>query len=65
MGKENIEANNLLTVTGSITNNAGTSGLIFQMLLNSLSYHNSDNVLATVQRFISGAKEDWHFSSPF
>jgi hypothetical protein len=28
--------------------------------------HNSDNVLATVQRFISGAKEDWHFlSSPF
>jgi hypothetical protein len=37
------------------------------MLLNSLSLiHNSDNVLATVQRFISGAKEDWHFlSSPF
>jgi hypothetical protein len=34
------------------------------MLLASL-IHNSDNVLATVQRFISGAKEDWHFlSSP-
>ena len=60
-----VEASNTLTVTGSIINNGGTAGLVLKS--NSAGTaslnHNSDNVPATMQRYISGNKEDWHFLS--
>ncbi|MEI6682306.1 MAG: hypothetical protein WCO44_06745 [Bacteroidota bacterium] len=55
-----------LTVTGTLTNNAGTAGLL--LLSDSTGtaslLHNNANVPATVQRYISGSKEAWHFLSP-
>ncbi|MCX6268443.1 MAG: hypothetical protein NTW16_13960 [Bacteroidetes bacterium] len=56
-----------LNVVGSITNNAGASGLVLQS--NSAGtaslLHHTDNVSATVQRYFSGTTEAWHFlSSP-
>jgi len=56
-----------LTVSGSITNNNGTSGLVLQSDATGTAslMNNSNNVPATVQRYIPGAAEAWHFiSSP-
>lgn len=56
-----------LTVTSVISNLAGNSGLILQSDSSGTAslIHHSDNVSATVERYISGAAEDWHFlSSP-
>ncbi len=56
-----------LDVLGAIVNNAGTSGLVINSTADSTGslIHYTDNVPATVKRYISGAAEDWHFlSSP-
>ena len=62
-----IEAGKTLTVSGTTSNSAGNAGLVLQSTNSSTAslIHNSDNVPATVQRYISGDAEDWHFlSSP-
>lgn len=56
-----------LTVSGSIINNAGNSGFVFHSDASGTAslIHNTDNISATVERYISGSAEDWHFlSSP-
>jgi len=56
-----------LEVNGTITNSAGTSGFVLQSDATGTAslIHNTNSVPATVQRYISGAAEDWHFlSSP-
>lgn len=60
-----IDPANTLTVTGSINNNGGTAGLVLKSSSAGTASlnHNSDNVPATMQRYISGNKEDWHFLS--
>ncbi|WP_366186375.1 ice-binding family protein [Flavobacterium ovatum] len=60
-----IQAAKSLTVSGSITNNSNTSGLVLKSTATGTAslIHYSDNVSATVQRYISGVKEAWHFLS--
>ncbi|MFL3661353.1 MAG: hypothetical protein ACI6PN_06340 [Polaribacter sp.] len=60
-----IEAAKNLTVTGTISNFGGTSGLILKSNNTGTAslIHNSSDLLGTVQRYISGAPEDWHFLS--
>jgi hypothetical protein len=56
-----------LTAMGTISNNAGTAGLILKSDASGTAslLHNSNDVPATVQRYISGPVEGWHFlSSP-
>jgi hypothetical protein len=56
-----------LTAMGTISNNAGASGLVLKSDATGTAslLHNSNNVPATVQRYISGPTEGWHFlSSP-
>jgi len=62
-----ISAGKQVIVAGTITNNAGSDGLVLQS--NSLGtaslIHNTNNVAATVNRYITGNAEAWHFvSSP-
>ncbi|MCO5266737.1 MAG: T9SS type A sorting domain-containing protein, partial [Lentimicrobium sp.] len=56
-----------LTVNGTLTNNAGTGGLLLQSdgaATGSLIHHTA-NVPATVQLYLTGAAEAWHLlSSP-
>jgi hypothetical protein len=54
-----------LLVGGTLTNSAGTSGFIIKSNATGTAalIHNTDNVPATVQRYISGSSEDWHFLS--
>ncbi|EAR12641.1 hypothetical protein PI23P_08445 [Polaribacter irgensii 23-P] len=63
--KFKIEAAKSLTVTGTISNLGGTNGLI--LISNSSGMasliHNTQNVPATVQRYISGAPEAYQFLS--
>ena len=56
-GVLNIEPDQSLTLTGTITNNAGTSGLILKSDASGTGslIHNTANVNATVQRYISGS----------
>jgi hypothetical protein len=67
-GKKLIEApGKRLTVTGPLTNNAGSTGLILKSANegNASLIHNSNNVPATVECYISSPAEAWHFlSSP-
>ncbi|UQD57336.1 GEVED domain-containing protein [Flavobacterium sp. K5-23] len=56
-----------LTALGTITNNSDAAGFVLRSDATGTAslIHNSNNVVATVQRYIKGAKEDWHFlSSP-
>ena len=56
-----------LTALGTISNNGGASGLILKSnaIGTASLIHNTDNVPATVERYISGPTEGWHFlSSP-
>jgi len=58
-----------LTVNGvgAIVNNAGNGGLVLKSTIAGTAslIHDTNNVPATVERYISGAAEDWHFlSSP-
>ncbi|MBG0781454.1 MAG: T9SS type A sorting domain-containing protein [Bacteroidales bacterium] len=61
-----IEPGKSLTVTGNLTNNAGATGLVIKSDVNGTGSlkHNSDNVVATVQRYMSES-ETWRLvSSP-
>lgn len=56
-----------LLISGTIVNNGGTGGLILQSDAYGTAslIHNTDNVQATVNRYISGGTESWHLlSSP-
>ena len=56
-----------LTALGTISNNGGASGLILKSnaVGTASLIHNTANVQATVERYISGPTEGWHFlSSP-
>jgi hypothetical protein len=62
-----LSAGKLLTVSGTLVNNAGAAGLILQSDATGTGtlLHNSDNVPATVNRYITGSAENWHLiSSP-
>ncbi|MFT7396166.1 MAG: hypothetical protein ACI96G_000914, partial [Flavobacterium sp.] len=63
--KLSVSSLNQLTVLGTISNNGGASGLVLKSDTNGTAslLHNSDNVPATVQRYISGPIEGWHFMS--
>ena len=60
-----IAAGKTLTVNGIITNSAGNTGFVLQSNAAGTAslLHNTNNVPATVQRYISGTVEDWHFLS--
>ena len=56
-----------LTVLGTLTNNAGETGFVLQSDERGTAslLHNTDNVPVTVERYIKGSSEAWHFlSSP-
>lgn len=56
-----------LTVSGLLTNNSGASGFVLKSDSTGTAslVHNTNNVPATVERFISGNAKEWHFlSSP-
>ncbi|MFN8134769.1 MAG: hypothetical protein U0Z17_05955 [Bacteroidales bacterium] len=56
-----------LTVTNELGNNSGVSGLVIKSDATGTGSlkHNTANVPATVERYISGATEAWHLlSSP-
>lgn len=62
-----IGASGALTVNGALTNNTGNSGLV--LLSDSTGtaslIHTTTNVQATMQRYIDGLPQAWHFlSSP-
>ncbi len=62
-----IEAGKTLTVSGSTSNTAGNAGLVLESNATGTAslMHNTADVPATVQRYISGFPEDWHLiSSP-
>lgn len=61
-----ISASKNLTVTSVTSNLAGNDGLVLQSNSSGTAsiIHNSDDVPATVERYISGAAENWHFLSP-
>lgn len=62
-----MPASSKLSVSGTIDNNAGTTGLYLQSDATGTAslIHNNDNVDASVERYISGPAEAWHFlSSP-
>ncbi|MCX6229266.1 MAG: hypothetical protein NTV75_08870 [Bacteroidia bacterium] len=62
-----ITRSSALAVSGTLTNSAGNGGLVLQSDATSTAslIHSSADVPATVQRYISGAAEAWHFlSSP-
>jgi hypothetical protein len=60
-----IEAAKNLTVTGAIANYGGNSGLVLKSNTSGTAslIHNTIDVPVTVQRYISGVAEDWHFLS--
>ncbi len=60
-----IPADNTLTVSGTLINNAGESGLVIQSDMNGTGslLHDSDGVDATVRQYLSD--DSWHYvSSP-
>lgn len=62
-----IAAGKKLSVAGTITNDSGSDGLVLNSDGTGTAslIHNTENVPATVERYISGAAEAWHFlSSP-
>jgi hypothetical protein len=60
-----IEADKNLTVTGTIDNYGGTSGFILKSNSSGTAslLHDTPDVPVTVQRYITGVAEDWHFLS--
>lgn len=66
-GIKSIQPNGQVTVNGTLTNNAGNSGFVLKSDATGTAslIHNTNNVPATVERYISGTAEAWHFlSSP-
>jgi hypothetical protein len=65
--KLEVAAGKQLTVSGTITNNGGAAGLVLNSDASGTAslMHEDDNVPATMQRYIGGDVENWHFlSSP-
>ena len=63
----NVGAAKTLSVNGAIVNSVGTAGFVLKSTTDGTAslIHNTNNVPATVERYISGAAEAWHFlSSP-
>jgi len=60
-----VAAGKALTVSGSITNSAGNAGFILKSDATGTAslMHSTNNVPATVQRYINGNAEAWHFLS--
>ncbi len=60
-----IASGKTLNVGGTIDNAAGNAGFVLSSDVNGTAalLHNTNNVPATVQRYISGAVEAWHFLS--
>jgi hypothetical protein len=60
-----IEANKNITVTGTIDNYGGTSGFILKSNSSGTAslLHDTPDVPVTLQRYITGIAEDWHFLS--
>ena len=60
-----LAAAKALTATGTITNNAGNGGFVLNSDATGTAslLHNSNSVPATVNRYLSGSAEDWHFLS--
>lgn len=63
--KFTIDPTKALTVNGTLTNNAGIPGFVLKSDASGTAslLHNTNNVPATVERYISGAFEAWHFLS--
>lgn len=62
-----IAATKSLTVNGSLTNNAGSGGFVIASTSSGTGslIHNTNSVPATVNRYIGGTADAWHFlSSP-
>jgi len=62
-----LKAGKALTVSGTLTNSAGNAGFVLESDASGTAslLHNSNNVPATVKRYISSDAEAWHFiSSP-
>jgi hypothetical protein len=60
-----IDAAKSVTVNGTLTNSAGNTGLVIRSNAAGTAslIHNTNGVPSTVQRYISGAAEAWHFLS--
>lgn len=60
-----IQSTNQLTVSGSLSNNAGPSGLVINSDVSGTGslIHSSDFVPATVNRYIPGVSWAWHLMS--
>ncbi|NTW32359.1 MAG: hypothetical protein HGB12_07005, partial [Bacteroidetes bacterium] len=60
-----IKAGKTLTVNGPIDNSSGIAGFVLKSDNKGTAslIHNTDNVPATVERYITGVAEDWHFLS--
>ncbi len=66
-GKFIINPTSAVTVNGILTNNAGDEGLMIKSNATGTAslIHNTNDIDASVQRYITSAKETWHFlSSP-
>lgn len=63
--KFTIDPTKAVTVNGTLTNNAGMPGFVLKSDASGTAslLHNTNNVPATVERYISGASEAWHFLS--
>ncbi len=62
-----VSSANWLTVNGTFTNNASNTDFVLQSDASGTAslVHSSNNIAATVQRYIGGSAEAWHFlSSP-
>ena len=62
-----IDAANALTVSGTLTNSAGNSGLLIKSSSSGTAslIHYTDSIPATFERYITGHDSAWHFlSSP-
>jgi hypothetical protein len=64
--KFTINPTKAVMVSGILTNSASTGGLVLKSDVTGTAslIHNTNSVPATVQRYISGNAEDWHFISP-
>ncbi|MDP2234818.1 MAG: hypothetical protein Q8J88_00165 [Bacteroidales bacterium] len=65
--KFTVNSSTAVTVNGTLTNDAGNTGFLIKSDATGTAslIHNTDGIAATVERYISGEQEAWHFlSSP-
>jgi hypothetical protein len=60
-----IDAAKTVTVNGTLANSAGNTGFVIKSnaVGTASLLHNTNTITATVQRYVSGAAEAWHFLS--